>query len=545
LTCRRPTMAKLLAVLSDGKPKSSLEIANATGLEGDAIWSALNRCWHNNLILRTKIPLHVFSRNFKGRGGIRRNLRKYHLYTLKPENVFSLSVEGRLFVSYDKSNSLRKTSKAHIILGFLKSNADRAYFATEIAMQLREKGVRQCDIMSNARRWQRKGLVLVRGYRMDDRQIPFQEGYLLVYVDASKPRDDALKEAIEKTEHVLSKRETTNPVLQRTFRIRDSIIESTSARELVSFAYLVENIGCSKYEAEAAINRALQLYPDLKELRLFNAFRYFYHDSLGAQELEASIAMKKNYIRLTKGRSNRIGHNWEAVTEWFIDKFTTGARFWNQEHRTKIMDPRRITIHLTKSVGSRRQNAEVDRVWEVTPGIFSPSVTYVLSCKWGIVFKRDLDDFFNVLRWSKEFGVTTNNGREIRQGVVGVFAASAFNPKENVKQHDDLTITLASYATRMNVQLLKASDFNSKLYQKGCPKTASVQKICKIATNEKQVRELLERVWNEPKKSEQLIAAFVEKNKKVYEFEEFLEQNDSEKSSSLWEGVSAGQAGYG
>ena len=63
--------------------------------------------------------------------------------------------------------------------------------------------------------------------------------------------------------------------------------------------------------------------------------------------------MRRNYIRIAKGRANRIGHNWEAVAEWFIDRFTTGARFWTQNHRIGGMDSRRITLHLIKGVGDR------------------------------------------------------------------------------------------------------------------------------------------------------------------------------------------------
>jgi hypothetical protein len=105
--------------------------------------------------------------------------------------------------------------------------------------------------------------------------------------------------------------------------------------------------------------------------------------------------------------------------------FTAGARFWTQQHRKGGMDPRRITLHLLKGVGGRRNAAEVDRVWEVNPGVFAPPITYVLSCKWGLVSKRHVDDFLEVLRWSKDFGVDTPDGREIKQGVVGVFAARA------------------------------------------------------------------------------------------------------------------------
>jgi hypothetical protein len=212
------------------------------------------------------------------------------------------------------------------------------------------------------------------------------------------------------------------------------------------------------------------------------------------------------------------------VAEWFIDRFTTGARFWTQNHRIGGMDPRRITLHLLKGVGGRRNSAEVDRVWEVTPSIFAPTITYVLSCKWGLVEKRHVDDFLDVLRWSKDFGVDTPDGRELKQGVVGVFAASAFNPKETVQLKDGSTISLAQYTARRDLQLLKGSDFNQKLREKGCPKPISVQKVCKRAKNEEQVRETLDRIWKQPEKSEEPLSELLERNKDLYEFEKMLEQ---------------------
>ncbi|MEM2145452.1 MAG: hypothetical protein QW279_08820, partial [Candidatus Jordarchaeaceae archaeon] len=393
----------ILGVLSDGKPKSSAEIALLTGLKPNIVWSALRRYWHKKLVLRSKMPLRETFQRFRGRAGVSRNLRSYYLYTLKPKDIESMVINGIYFVSFENAQNAKKESKAKLILRFLIENAQRAFFTTEVIKALSGMGVKPCDVMSNVRRWEKKGLVFVRGYRFDDRQTPFKEGYLITYIDSSKLREEAIKEAVEKTERALTEKESTNPTIQRVHRIRDLILESSRLREIISFTYICESLGCSKYEAEVAVNRALQLYPDLREIKLFNTFRYFYHNSITEDELKAAIAMKENFIRMTKGKANRIGHNWEAVVEWFIDKFTTGARFWTQNHRLQGMDSRRITIHLVKSVRGRIRNAEVDRVWEVTPSLFSPSVTYVLSCKWGLICKRDIDDFFDVLRWSKEF----------------------------------------------------------------------------------------------------------------------------------------------
>ena len=306
--------------------------------------------------------------------------------------------------------------------------------------------------------------------------------------------------------------------------IRDQILEATKLRDLVSFEFIQNKLNCSLYEAEGAISRALQLYPDLQMVKLFNAYNYYYHTSLPPEELKVATAFKQNYVRQMKGRHNRIGHNWEASVEWFIDKFTMGASFQTQNHRTAVMDPRRITLHLIKSVGGRKQNAEVDRVWRVTMGIFAQPIIYVLECKWGLVQRRQIDDFLEVIKWSTDFGVSTPEGRSIKQGVVGVFAGSAFNPKENVKLKDETVISLATYAARINIQLLKGADFNQKMQEKGISKNITIQGICRVAKNEKEVREILTKIWENPGKSPEILSNVAGKNKEVYEFEKILEE---------------------
>jgi hypothetical protein len=479
-------------------------------------------------VLRTAEPIYEHERIFKGRAGITQTTRPYHLYLLKPEGRDSVVIDGLRFVRYaPKYLDARgggKISKAQRILNYIQEHRDKAFFSTEIAEALKDEGVKVRDIMSNVRRFEEKGLVYVRGYKTDERQTPFKRGYLITWLNPEKPREEAIEEAVRRTDKALKGKASGSPLMERVHRVRDMIIEHSKLRKLVSFPYLENKLGCTHYQAEQAVNRALQLYSDLKELKIFNNYKYYYHSSLSDEDLKAAVEMKRNYIRIAKGRDNRIGHNWEAVAEWFIDRFTTGAKFWTQNHRGGGMDRRRITLHLIKGVGGRRNSAEVDRVWEVTPSIFAPTITYVLSCKWGLVRKRDVDDFLDVLRWSKDFGVNTPEGRELKQGVVGVFAASAFNPKETVQLKDGSTISLAQYTARRDLQLLKASDFNQKLRERGCPKGVTVQKVCKRARDEQEVRKILDRIWKQPEKGDEILNELLWKNKDLYEFERMLEQ---------------------
>jgi hypothetical protein len=348
--------------------------------------------------------------------------------------------------------------------------------------------------MANVRRWEKQGLVYVRGYKTEERETPFREGYLVTWLDQGKPREAALVEAVERTEKALAGVSAGSPLMEWVMRVRDVVVEHSRLRRLVGFMYLHEKLGCTPDQAERAVARALQLYPSLRGVKLFDAYRYYHHESLAGEELSAAVEMKRSYLRIAKGRANRVGHNWEAAAEWFIDRFTSGARFWTQSHREGGMDPRRINVHLLRGVGGRRRSAELDRVWEVTPGVFAPPVTYVLSCRWGLVSKKHVDDFLEVLRWSRDFGVDTTEGRENKQGVVGVFAAGAFDPREHVEVRGE-RITLPQYAGRRNLQIITASDFNGKLRERGCDSTISVQKLCRAAGDEGEVRETLDLLW--------------------------------------------------
>jgi hypothetical protein len=308
--------------------------------------------------------------------------------------------------------------------------------------------------------------------------------------------------------------------------IRDELLKAKQLKEIVSMSFLKQKLHCNEDQMRTALDRALQLYKDeIRETKVFN-FPYFYHSGLSDEDLKVAIEDKKDYIRRVKGRHNRIGHNWEACVEFFVDKLTKGAEFWEQTHRSR-MDKRRITLKLLRPTGERKLFAEVDRVWTIQPSPISQPVTYVLECKWGLVRKESLEDFLNVLKWSMDFGVDSQQGRMIKQGVIGIFAGTAFNPKDKVKVGNEI-LSVAQYAARMCIQLLKASDLNEMLHKRGVHKSVTVQKICARARNEDEVREILGKIWNESKHSRELIDQLVAKNASVFEFERELETTSEE-----------------
>jgi len=82
---------------------------------------------------------------------------------------------------------------------------------------------------------------------------------------------------------------------------------------------------------------------------------------------------------------------------------------------------------------------------------------------------------------------------------------------------------LVNLCGRMNIQLLKAADFNEKLRERGVLKDVMVQRVCRIAKDEKEVREILEAIWENTAKSEEILNKVAEKKEAVYKFEKMLE----------------------
>ncbi len=234
------TRRLILGALGDGGVRSSREVGEITGLPKSALWEGLRRCWVGGLVLRSDRPRYESERLNKGRAGRPRNTRPFHLYALRPHGVDQLEVGGRRLVAFSESpvepGGVPRHSKAKTILEFLSPNRDRAFFSTEIASSLKVRGVKPVDVMANIRRYERKGLVYVRGCGGHDYRSPFREGYLITGIDREKNRDQALSEAVDRTNDALSHRETTNPVIETVHRVRDIILEATKLRDLVSFS---------------------------------------------------------------------------------------------------------------------------------------------------------------------------------------------------------------------------------------------------------------------------------------------------------------------
>ena len=72
---------------------------------------------------------------------------------------------------------------------------------------------------------------------------------------------------------------------------------------------------------------------------------------------------------------------------------------------------------------------------------------------------------------------------------------------------------------------MRASDFNQNLHERGCPRKVTVQKICKRAKNEDEVRETLENIWSKPESAEEILDGLLEKKKESYMFERMLEES--------------------
>jgi len=85
-------------------------------------------------------------------------------------------------------------------------------------------------------------------------------------------------------------------------------------------------------------------------------------------------------------------------------------------------------------------------------------------------------------------------------------------------------MSLASYANRLNISLMKAADFNEKLREHSCKPNVTIQRICNASRNEMEVRETLEAIWRKPDEVEKILTDVVERNESLYHFERMLEE---------------------
>jgi hypothetical protein len=520
---------RLLCLLADGKPRCTREVREELRLTKKAAESVCRTYWKTGLLLRSEKPLLERNGSFAGRAGTSYNTRHYHLYLLDKRHD-ETAIDDIRFLSFARTPKIRRENKSQLIMQFLRDNPDRAFYTSQIVERIKDKGVRISDIACNLRRYEKKGLVYFRGYRSAEHETPFEAGYIVTYIDPNKDRSIAVSEATQRTQLLIEGGSHSNPLADRIRMIRDELLKARELKEIVSPNFLQQRLHCSEDQLRFTLDRAKQLFKDeIREVKIFN-FPYYYHAALNEDDLKIAIAAKQNYIRKVKGKHNRIGHNWEACVEFFVDKLTKGAEFWEQTHRSR-MDRRRITLKLVRPTGERKLFAEVDRVWTIQPSPISQPVTYVLECKWGLVRKESLEDFLNVLKWSMDFGFDSQQGRMIKQGVIGIFAGTAFNPKDKVKVGSEV-LSVAQYAARMSIQLLKASDLNEILHKREVHKSVTVQKTYTRARNEGEVREILGMIWNQPKDAQELIGQLVSRNANVFEFERELETPSNQESNS-------------
>ncbi len=61
----------------------------------------------------------------------------------------------------------------------------------------------------------------------------------------------------------------------------------------------------------------------------------------------------------------------------------------------------------------------------------------------------------------------------------------------------------------------------------------TVQKICRSSRDEDEVREVLAKVWDEPKNAESIVAALAEKNQDIYQSESTVESSEEHRGQLM------------
>jgi hypothetical protein len=141
---------KLLELMSDGKPRSSRQVAEQLHFTDRAAESVCYRCWKAGLLLRAANPIRERNRTFAGRAGSRYNTRSYYLFILQNGSV-ETEAENLRFLSFAKTPRIANPNKSQLILSFLRKNVGKAFYTSEIAKLLKNQGITIRDIAPNLR----------------------------------------------------------------------------------------------------------------------------------------------------------------------------------------------------------------------------------------------------------------------------------------------------------------------------------------------------------------------------------------------------------
>jgi len=93
-----------------------------------------------------------------------------------------------------------------------------------------------------------------------------------------------------------------------------------------------------------------------------------------------------------------------------------------------------------------------------------------------------------------------------------------------VRLKDETVITLAQYASRRNLQIITGADFNGRLRERGCQKEVTVQRVCRYACDEDEVRESLSKIWANPDEARNVLTSLRRANRELFEFEKQLQE---------------------
>ena len=70
---------------------------------------------------------------------------------------------------------------------------------------------------------------------------------------------------------------------------------------------------------------------------------------------------------------------------------------------------------------------------------------------------------------------------------------------------------------------MTAAEFNVKLRERGCLKVVTVQKVCRLARDEDEVRRTLDYVWSDSEGASGILGELQVGNEDLYRFEKMLE----------------------
>ncbi len=415
---------RVLDLMSDGVPRSNVDVAKVLGIDRSVACKVLRRLWIKGLLLRSSVPL-TFSFvsggkrvRFTGYIYVRGEPGVYEYSYLRWDQFRRVNVEAKFrFEAVPYSREYLKSYDRGLVERVLNFFREREIGATarEVALALNIPVKNASKLLG--RMW-RRGLLIRKGKWNEKlgREVPF----------GSLDRKTMLGWIYGLSEEQCDRRirfgDVLDPMVQT---IVNEVRKHNNDGRFCPLTSLREQLNVSESSFRRMIDLARSIYRNLRIIDIGDYSFAYFEDLMSKDKIEEQLRFWRRWVEEQHKKVRNIGRLWEVYGHHVFDFAERAGDFgfemvwWKQQRRGTGEWKYNITL------SNRR---EVDRVLQLNFKPFDFTIYLVFEFKYrrGGLKLQDAIDFLDKLRTSREFGYKSIDGTyHLKENVIPVLIGYA------------------------------------------------------------------------------------------------------------------------